>query len=306
MRYALNPEKEKIEVSYSGEIAKCDICNSKVKGRKGEQRIEHWYHHEKATIDCDNWYEPMSEWHRRWQDLFPLENREVSITENSKTHRADILLNNGLVIEIQNSSITFSDIVKREAFYGKNNMIWILNGQTLVNKSLLVKEVFKYNYMLSISIPKDFPSINNYDFNLLLNNILEIGAIDSLKSNEKNIFEIKNENILTFHLINDVELDFNLIKPQFSYFIVGVFTELYNKEQGEVFRKLIRIEYEEKNKTITQLRLIKKYWKKFIDKMDFPVFIDNLNGIHKNELYYYSENRIIDKNKFINHYLKYT
>ena len=306
MRYALNTDSEKIEVSYSGEIARCGICNSNVKGRKGEQRIAHWYHHEKSTIDCDNWYEPMSEWHREWQDLFPIKNREVTITENNQTHRADILLNNGLVIEIQNSSIKFSDIQKREAFYGKNNMIWILNGQNLVDKSFLTEDVFEYEYMLSISIPKTLPSVKHYDFKVLLKNILKIGEIDSLKSNEKNIFKIKDENTITFHLINDVDLNFNLIKPQFAYFIVGVFTELYNKEQREVFRKRIRIDYNEKNKTITKLRLVKKHWKKFIDKMEYPVFIDNLNGIKKDQLYYYSENRVIAKNRFISHYLKYT
>lgn len=61
MRYAINKEDEKIEMCLTGEIAKCDIYNSNVKGRKGEQRIEHWYHHEKTTIECENWYGPMSE-----------------------------------------------------------------------------------------------------------------------------------------------------------------------------------------------------------------------------------------------------
>ncbi len=38
--------------------------------------------------------------------------------------------------------------------------------------------------------------------------------------------------------------------------------------------------------------------------MKSPVFIDNLNGVHNDKLYYYSENRLIDKNKFMEHYLK--
>lgn len=306
MRYALNTNNEKVEVSYSGEIARCGICNSYVKGRKGEQRIEHWYHHEKTTIDCDNWYEPMSEWHRKWQDLFPTINREVTITENNKTHRADILLNNRLVIEIQNSSIKFSDIQKREAFYGKNNMIWILNGQNLIDKSFLIEDVFEYEYMLSISIPKIFPTIENYDFKEVFDNMSEIAAVQSLKSKEFNIFKIINENTLNFKLIDSEDPYSNSTDVQYRYYIACVYERLYGHVGLSDFRNKISIKYSTINETITEIRLIKKHWKKFIDKMEYPVFIDNLDGIQKDQLYYYSENKVIDKNKFINHYLKYT
>ena len=40
--------------------------------------------------------------------------------------------------------------------------------------------------------------------------------------------------------------------------------------------------------------------------MKFPVFIDNLNGLNDNQLYWYNKNKIIDKNNFIKKYLKYT
>ena len=100
--------------------------------------------------------------------------------------------------------------------------------------------------------------------------------------------------------------DFNLRRIQFKYYIACHYTNLFNHNGLEQFREKIELKYETINETITELRIVKKYWKKFIDKMEFPVFIDNLNGIKKNELYYYSKNKIIDKNKFINHYLKYT
>ncbi len=119
---------------------------------------------------------------RNGRIYFLKKNREVTITENNKTHRADIQLNNGLVIEIQNSSITYSNIKKREDFYGKNNMIWILNGQNLVDKSFLTKDVFEYDCMLSISIPKIFPYTGDYDLKSLINNILEHEEIIKLLS----------------------------------------------------------------------------------------------------------------------------
>ena len=305
MRYALNQKEDKIEVSHSGEIAKCEICNSKVKGRKGEQRIKHWYHHEKTTIDCDNWHEPISEWHLKWQNLFPKKNREVTIKENNISHRADILLNNNLVIEIQNSPIKFAEIEKRESFYGKNNLIWVLNGANLVNKSFLIEDVFNYNYMFSISIPKSFSSAENYNQKELIENILEDSEIENLKSN-RTIFKLTNGNKITFKFMKNEFEDFNLRKAQFKYYIACHYSNLYSQNGLEQFREKIELNYETINETITELRVVKKYWKKFIDKMEFPVFIDNLYGVKENELYYYSKNKIIDKNKFINHYLKYT
>ena len=292
-------------MSHSGEMAKCEICYSNVKGRKGEQRIKHWYHYERKTIDCDDWHEPISEWHLNWQNLFPEKNREITITRKKISHRADILLDNGLVIEIQNSPIKFSEIAKRESFYEKNNLIWILNGNSLANKSALKEDIFDYKYKLSISIPKVFGFMENYDFKEIINNILEDTEIGYLKS-EKNLFEIKNENILIFKFIKDEISEFHLREIQYKYYIACVYERLYKQIELEKFRKLIEIEYTSINEKICELRLIKKYWKKFIDKMRYPVFIDNLKGIKENEIYYYTKNKIIEKSNFIDYYLKYT
>ena len=304
MRYALDKENNKIEVSFSGELAKCGICNSNVKGRKGEQRIKHWYHQKKKTVDCDDWYEPITEWHLKWQNYFPKENREITITNNKVTHRADILLNNGLVIEIQNSPIKFSEIQKRELFYGKKNLIWILNGNNLTKNSILTEDLFTFIKRLTISIPKTFKLIENYNFKDVLNEILENTEIGYLKS-DKNRFRIENENTLVFEFLDDKITDFYLTEVHYKYYIACVYEGLYSQIGLDDFRKKIKIEYSSIFEEKRELRLIKKYWKKFIDKMKYPVFIDNLNGMKENELFYYQENRIVDKNKFINYYLKY-
>ena len=304
MRYALNKKKDRIEVSFSGELAKCEICDFNVKGRKGDQRIKHWYHHEKKTIDCDNWYERISEWHLNWQNQFPKKYREASITENNVSHRADILLNNGLVIEFQNSPIKFSDIEKRESFYGKNKMIWVLNGQNLISKCILTKNINNYKYLLTISIPKTFKREINYDFKYLLKLVLEDTDIGTLR-NKITPFEIKNEHTLSFKFTEN-QFELKLIEAQYKYYIACTFERLYSQTELEKFRKLIRINYSSINETTTELILFKKYWRKFIDQMKFPVFIDNLSGVNENELYYLTENKVIDKKKFINYYLRYT
>ncbi|RLG10570.1 hypothetical protein DRN73_07455 [Candidatus Pacearchaeota archaeon] len=122
MLLALDKNKEKIYASPK-KIGYCEICGEKLIPRCGDIKIWHWSH--KGNNDCDKWAEPESEWHKEWKSYFPKENREVVI----KNHRADIKTDYGLVIELQNSSISEFDIFRREKFYG--NMIWILNGKTL-------------------------------------------------------------------------------------------------------------------------------------------------------------------------------
>ena len=41
--------------------SKCDICDGKIIAKCGRVKIWHWAH--ESRIDCDDWYEPMSEWH---------------------------------------------------------------------------------------------------------------------------------------------------------------------------------------------------------------------------------------------------
>lgn len=148
MRFALDEIETRKEVSYSGEKAKCPNCGSIVIGKKGNVKAEHWAH--KSNYDCDSWHEPITEWHLSWQNLFPKKYLEVSLKNGfNESHRADIRLNNGMVIEIQNSPINLIEIEKREAFYGVNNMIWILNGDKLLKNSYLTYKFSEKRFSLN-------------------------------------------------------------------------------------------------------------------------------------------------------------
>ena len=102
----------------------------------------------------------MSEWHRQWQEQFPVENREVpmslkmtgldyfhaqniydfeyddltevSYEEESKqlkiTHRADVCIN-GYVIEFQHSPLSYKEFNERNWFYNRcgYKVIWIFD-----------------------------------------------------------------------------------------------------------------------------------------------------------------------------------
>jgi len=111
--------------------AKCPICNDEVISKCGSIKIWHWSH--KANKDCDNWYEPETEWHLNWKNEFPKECQEFTMGK----HRADIRTNDRWIIELQNSSISSEDIIEREKYYKR--MIWLLNGETL-GKGLILKK----------------------------------------------------------------------------------------------------------------------------------------------------------------------
>jgi len=115
-------DNQKIEATPNAKGI-CPVCNSEVIAKCGNIKVWHWAH--KNNTDCDNWYEPESEWHKSWKNQFPKEQQEVVIGK----HREDIKNSKGIVIELQNSSISSEEIKEREEFY--NGMIWLLNGETI-------------------------------------------------------------------------------------------------------------------------------------------------------------------------------
>jgi competence CoiA-like predicted nuclease len=85
-------------------------------------------------------------------------------------HRADIRLNTGLVIEIQNSPIVIKEVIIREKFYGKDGLIWILNAKKIFPEAyhstyfrpefLNVKLSFGIGEYYESEIKKKFDEIN--------------------------------------------------------------------------------------------------------------------------------------------------
>jgi hypothetical protein len=80
----------------------------------------HWAHD--AKDDCDPWSEPIGPWHLWWQNLVRMDFVEVA----KGPHRADIVGNGDVVVELQHSSISAEDIEAREAYYG--SMVWLFDA----------------------------------------------------------------------------------------------------------------------------------------------------------------------------------
>lgn len=124
----------------TGQRAECPECGTEVRSKCGSINVWHWAH--VSLVDCDLWGEPESEWHLNWKSGLPPDWIEVPLSENGEKHRADIRLPNGVVIELQHSSISVEEISIRERFY--NKMVWIFDVTDAANA--VVRVNYSYNY----------------------------------------------------------------------------------------------------------------------------------------------------------------
>lgn len=123
MQYALVNDSKTTALPKTRGV--CVFCSDQVQSKCGKIKIWHWSH--KAERNCDEWFEPETEWHRNWKLNFEKENTEVIIKKGEKRHIADVYTKQGIVIELQNSPIDVETIKAREIFYGER-MLWIING----------------------------------------------------------------------------------------------------------------------------------------------------------------------------------
>ncbi|ANL42362.1 competence protein CoiA [Rhizobium phaseoli] len=117
----------------------CPGCGSPTLAKCGLKRLHHWAH--VSTAVCDRWWEPETEWHRAWKNLFPTEWQEIRhVAIDGEVHIADVKSTNGKVLEFQHSAITPQERASREAFYG--SMLWIVNGNRLKRDLSSFREAF--------------------------------------------------------------------------------------------------------------------------------------------------------------------
>lgn len=118
---------ERVEAFASGARGVCPVCASPAVARCGSLVVHHWAHVGRARQDCDPWFEPEGPWHRRWKSLVSSERQEVVIGQ----HRADLVLPNGAVVELQHSTISGKTIGDRESYYAAatgRSMCWVFDA----------------------------------------------------------------------------------------------------------------------------------------------------------------------------------
>ena len=115
-----------------GARAACSYCGAEMLAKCGEVNIWHWAHIPSAT--CDVWAGGETYWHLWWKSRVPESWCEVLVHKQGITHIADIKRPDGLVVEVQHSSLSPSEIRAREAFYG--NMLWLFDTRDCLGLDL--------------------------------------------------------------------------------------------------------------------------------------------------------------------------
>lgn len=111
----------------------CPYCKSPLIVRKGDVRRQH-FAHEKSALCSDSWgidrIENDSDWHREWQEKFPIDNQEICLTLGEIKHRADVMVRR-TVLEFQHSPLNSEKFSNRNSFYSElgNKVIWIFDYQ---------------------------------------------------------------------------------------------------------------------------------------------------------------------------------
>jgi competence protein CoiA len=107
----------------------CCCCWKPVIAKCGTRKIWHWAH--KSKTECDDWWEPETEWHRTWKNNYVPDWQEISLLDErtGEKHIADIRTIHTLVIEFQHSHIEPQERTSREKFY--KNMVWVVDGTRL-------------------------------------------------------------------------------------------------------------------------------------------------------------------------------
>jgi competence protein CoiA len=106
--------------------ATCHFCGNAMIAKCGQLRVWHWAH--RGTRTCDHWWEPETEWHRAWKNLFPEGCQEIIHTsKDGEKHIADVKTEHGVVLEFQHSSLSRDERESREVFYQK--MVWVVDGR---------------------------------------------------------------------------------------------------------------------------------------------------------------------------------
>lgn len=273
---------------FSNEKGYCPLCKSDVVKAVGGIYTPHFRH--KTLQNCDSWSEGETEWHYNWKQKFSIEWQEIVIEKNGEIHRADIRTKDGLILELQNSSISTTTIKIREEFY--ENMVWLVNAKnfkdnfsirSLVRQRLRESEM-DYFHSFNYNHNNKTPLINELEENLEDKNYKHnqvFNEIGYLYKDLKNIIEKKNdiENVLTEYVKgNYISSMFYEFKTEEKQKIKGLNQELSK----------LNDELEKSNKIVEQINSfpncsIKEYsnWKVLKFEMINPVSYTNCKVIFK-------------------------
>lgn len=134
-----NDNRVHIDDTCSNQEYYCPCCGAPLITRKGDIKSHHFAH--KAKHVCsDSWVHSydVSDWHAKWQSIFPTDNQEVKLSLGDISHRADVMIDR-TVIEFQHSIMSVSAFENRNNFYLNlgYKLVWLFDLSELISSEKL-------------------------------------------------------------------------------------------------------------------------------------------------------------------------
>ena len=145
MQFAkLNGKRIRAKNANSGDIGECSWSGKPVKAKVGELR-QYWSYIGEPPILPED-FENETQWHFNWKSLVNDDNCEIFYGENNE-HRADIVGNNGVIIEVQLSPIDIRVVRERIEFYKQfscDRIIWVVDATKYFKKTFDIEKSGKF------------------------------------------------------------------------------------------------------------------------------------------------------------------
>ena len=215
----VNGNRIPIENEMSGMKYYCPICGEEVYARAGDKVARHFAHYKACQ---DKWKYDISTWRQHMLTLAPLECRELVITHNGESHRADIVKDD-MVILFQSYSISSSDLNERTKFFNDAGyrVAWVFNlTEQYRNKQItpegrnkFINRVVSYKWKNPFKSFKNAPEIDyeNKTFAIWIWVDMYFARLEhviSAKQNDKGEYTFSTFTVDKFDIIYDKEFDF--------------------------------------------------------------------------------------------------
>jgi len=286
---------EKIYVNdYINNINNINNNNNKIVCQKGhelilvngEKNIPHFRH--KNSYDVGG--NPMTFWHVEWQSYFPITEICFSCKPNQiKNRRADVLLNEKKILEIQHSKCDKKEIDNRKHDYNLHqiDIIWLING----NKNIDVKKL-EYSNRVYLEFTTDYwkyESFTSYDYIFIdINSIIYKINPNKVKSHMIDVENGKTKEEFIESLKNDIDIWENNETEQCNLFI-----KQQGAGNGKTYGIIKMLEDDDKCHYKNFIYITKQHSAKHIIKTEFERQKNNFQYLKNIEIIEYNKKYII-------------
>ena len=228
----------------------------------GEKRKPHFRHKNSNDVGGN----PMTLWHCDWQSHFPITEKTYSKkNEQIKERRADVVLNETQILEIQHSKYEKEEIDNRKHDYKLHeiDIIWLIDG----NKNISVK-ILEYSnrvYLEFISDYWKYESFKSYDYIFIdINSIIYKINPNKVKSHMIDVENGKTKEEFIESLKNNIDIWKNEEPEQCNLFI-----KQQGAGNGKTFGIIKMLEDDDKCHYTNFIYITKQHSAKHIIKTEF-------------------------------------